>query len=33
MEVIRYGSCFDLIDDLLRTHFDIALPPNPYEGS
>ena len=31
MEVIRYGSCFDLIDDLLRNHFDITLPPNPYE--
>ena len=33
MEVIRYGSCFDLIDDLLRTHFDIELPPNPYGGN
>ena len=31
MSVIRYGSCFDLIDDLLRTHFGIELPPNPYE--
>tara|TARA_B100000676_G_scaffold312312_1_gene385906 strand:+ start:6289 stop:6978 length:690 start_codon:yes stop_codon:yes gene_type:complete len=31
MEVIRYGSCFDLIDNLLRNHFDITLPPNPYE--
>jgi tRNA A37 threonylcarbamoyladenosine synthetase subunit TsaC/SUA5/YrdC len=31
MTVIRYGSCFDLIEDLLRTHFDIELPPNPYD--
>ncbi len=31
MTVIRYGSCFDLIEDLLRTHFDIQLPPNPYD--
>lgn len=29
MRVVRYGSCFDLIDDLLRRHFDIALPPEP----
>lgn len=29
MTVVRYGSCFDLIDDLLRRHFDIALPPEP----
>ncbi len=27
--VVRYGSCFDLIDDVLRRHFDIALPPEP----
>ena len=33
MEVIRYGSCFDLIDDLLRTYFDITLPPDPFEGA
>jgi hypothetical protein len=26
MRVVRHGSCFDLIDDLLRRHFDIALP-------
>ena len=25
--VVRYGSCFDLIDEALRRHFDIALPP------
>ncbi|MEC7489299.1 MAG: Sua5/YciO/YrdC/YwlC family protein [Pseudomonadota bacterium] len=30
MEVIRYGSCYDLIEALLRTHFDIVLPPNPH---
>ena len=24
--VVRYGSCFDLIDEALRRHFDIALP-------
>ena len=29
MTVIRYGSCFDLIDDLLRRHFGIELPPEP----
>lgn len=27
LEVVRYGSCFDLIDDALRRHFGIALPP------
>ncbi len=26
MEVIRHGSCFDLIDDLLRRRFGIELP-------
>ena len=29
MRVVRYGSCFDLIDDLLRRHFDITLPADP----
>ena len=29
MKVVRYGSCFDLIDDLLRRRFDISLPPDP----
>lgn len=29
MRVVRHGSCFDLIDDLLRRHFDIALAPEP----
>lgn len=32
MSVIRYGSCFDLIEDLLRRRFGITLPPNPYEA-
>lgn len=30
--VVRHGSCFDLIDDVLRRHFDIALAPPPDEG-
>jgi len=29
MREVRHGSCFDLIDDLLRRHFDIALPAEP----
>lgn len=29
MRVVRYGSCFDLIDDLLRRRFAISLPPDP----
>ena len=29
MRVVRYGSCFDLIDDLLRRRFGISLPPEP----
>ena len=29
MKVVRYGSCFDLIDDLLRRRFGISLPPDP----
>ena len=29
MRVVRHGSCFDLIDDLLRRRFGIALPPDP----
>jgi tRNA A37 threonylcarbamoyladenosine synthetase subunit TsaC/SUA5/YrdC len=28
-EVVRYGSCFELIQDILRRHFDIELPPPP----
>lgn len=27
--VVRHGSCFDLIDDVLRREFDIALEPPP----
>jgi hypothetical protein len=27
MKVVRYGSCFELIADLLRRHFRIDLPP------
>ena len=29
MRVVRYGSCFDLIDDLLARRFGISLPPDP----
>ena len=29
MRVVRYGSCFDLIDDLLQRRFGITLPPEP----
>ncbi len=29
--VVRHGSCFDLIADVLRRHFDIELPPAPEE--
>jgi tRNA A37 threonylcarbamoyladenosine synthetase subunit TsaC/SUA5/YrdC len=32
LTVVRYGSCFDLIDDLLRRHFGITLPPDPAGG-
>ena len=28
-EVVRYGSCFELIADILKRHFDIELPPPP----
>lgn len=27
MTVVRHGACFELIDDILRRRFDIALPP------
>ena len=27
MRVVRYGSCFELIADILSRHFDIVLPP------
>ncbi len=29
MRVVRHGSCFDLIDDLLRRHFGVTLPVEP----
>ncbi len=29
MEVVRIGSCYDLICDALRLHFGIELPPDP----
>lgn len=29
MEVVRYGACFELIDDILRRRFDITLPSPP----
>ncbi|MBK20673.1 MAG: hypothetical protein CMM52_17715 [Rhodospirillaceae bacterium] len=27
--VVRYGSCLDLINDVLTRHFDFSLPPEP----
>lgn len=27
--VVRYGSCFDVIADILKRRFDISLPPDP----
>ena len=27
--VVRYGSCLDLINDVLQRHFDFSLPPEP----
>ncbi len=29
MEVVRYGSCFELIQDVLRRWFGVELPPAP----
>jgi tRNA A37 threonylcarbamoyladenosine synthetase subunit TsaC/SUA5/YrdC len=29
LEVVRYGSCFENIADILKRHFDITLPPRP----
>jgi len=29
LEVVRYGSCFELIADVLNRHFKIDLPPPP----
>jgi tRNA A37 threonylcarbamoyladenosine synthetase subunit TsaC/SUA5/YrdC len=27
--MVRYGSCFDLINDVLQRHYDFTLPPEP----
>ena len=29
LEVVRYGSCFENIADILQRHFGVALPPRP----
>jgi tRNA A37 threonylcarbamoyladenosine synthetase subunit TsaC/SUA5/YrdC len=29
LEVVRYGSCFENIADILKRHFQIDLPPRP----
>ena len=29
LEVVRFGSCYELIADILRRHFGIELPPAP----
>ncbi|MEM9050143.1 MAG: Sua5/YciO/YrdC/YwlC family protein [Pseudomonadota bacterium] len=29
LEVVRYGACYELIADILRRHFSVALPPPP----
>jgi len=29
MEVIRIGSCYELISDVLQRHFGVELPPDP----
>lgn len=29
LEVVRYGSCFENIADILNRHFGVALPPRP----
>ena len=31
LEVVRFGSCYELIVDVLERHFGIELPPNPTE--
>jgi tRNA A37 threonylcarbamoyladenosine synthetase subunit TsaC/SUA5/YrdC len=30
LEVVRYGSCFENIADILKRHFRIELPPRPH---
>ena len=32
LEVLRFGSCYENIADILRRHFKIALPPRPVPG-
>lgn len=32
LEVIRAGSCYDNIADILRRHFQVDLPPRPRTG-
>lgn len=32
LEVVRYGSCFENIADILKRHFKIELPPRPTFG-
>ena len=29
MEVIRIGSCYELVAEVLKRHFDVELPPDP----
>ena len=29
MQVVRYGSCFENIADILKRHFGVDLPPRP----
>ena len=29
LSVVRYGSCLDLINDVLQRHYDFTLPPEP----
>jgi hypothetical protein len=29
MKVVRFGSCYELIADVLKRHFAIELPPKP----
>ena len=29
MEVVRIGACYELIQDVLRRHFGVELPPDP----
>ena len=29
LEVVRFGSCFELIRDILNRHFNVALPDPP----